>query len=172
MATLRTRYWADIQAAAKAERLDPILVEAICVQESAGNTDAFRFERDYWNRYMKTLPEFATANPRRVSSSYGLMQIMYQVARERGFLQTNPPEYLFIPAIGLEFGCKQLRHLQDRMDLKYPAGGPFTPAHLLRALLASYNGGFQGPDALRPRNAQYADLVLQHLSQLTTEHAA
>ena len=164
---LRTRYFPEIVKAAADYKLDPILVEAVVVQESAGNADAFRWERDFWNRYLKPKPEWVGKNPRRVSSSYGLMQPLYVVATERGYPTNLPPEGLFVPEISLKYGCAHLRWMVDRIEAKYPQ---FTPAEKLRASLASYNGGFQAPDALRPANRAYADSVLRYYQQLQKEH--
>lgn len=150
-------YWNDITAAAKAHRLDPYLVAAVVVKESSANTDAYRFEPLFWNRYLKRLPDWMNENPRRASASYGLMQVMYPVAVERGLARTVPPESLFQPVIGLEYGCRQLVYMMDKIDTKWPQ----EPGESrLRAALASYNGGLQGPNALRPDNRSYADRVL------------
>lgn len=165
---LRTRYWPLIQEVAAKYSFDPILVEAIVVQESSGNTDAFRFEPDFWNRYMKGKPEFAGLNPRRVSSSYGLMQIMYQVARERGFPANLAPESLFIPELALEWGCKQLAYLRTWADAL-----PVDEATRKLAMIAAYNGGKGGNDPTKYsplRNAKYAREVLQKASILVAEH--
>lgn len=167
--TFRTRYWKEIQAAALVEDLDPILVEAVVVQESTGNADAFRFERDFWNRYLKLLPQYKDANPRRVSSSYGLMQIMYQTAVEAGYPAELPPEALFVPEVGLKWGTKQLRLLLDWANTGYPS---VDPQKRLRASLASYNGGRGGnkPTETKLRNDYYATSVLKYRSALQAEH--
>lgn len=165
---MRTWFWDKIQKAAAAYQLDPILVEAIVVQESSGNCDAFRFEKDFWNRLMKPQAKFKGLNPRRYASSYGLMQIMWATATERGWSADLPPELLFVPETALDYGCRQLRHIMDRMSIKYPT---FDTSQQLTAVLASYNGGFQGPDALRPANAAYAKSVLANYAQLVKEHA-
>lgn len=159
-------YWPAIQVAAKAHNLDPNLVAAVVLQESSANTDAFRHERLFWNRYLKRLPEWTNENPRRVSSSYGLMQIMYPVAVERGLARTVPPEALFGPELGLEFGCRHLAHCMDWEDAKYAS---FPGQDRLRAALASYNGGLQGPNALRPDNKAYADSVLKLYTTLQAD---
>lgn len=156
-------HWPAIQAAAKAHELDPLLVAAVVLQESAANTDAFRHERLFWNRYLKRLPEWASLNPRRVSSSYGLMQVMFPVAQERGLAKTVPPERLFEPEVGLEFGCRHLRYMMDKIDAQYPQ----IPGQArLRAALASYNGGYQPPQAIRPDTGRYADSVLRRYATL------
>jgi soluble lytic murein transglycosylase-like protein len=155
-------YRAEIEAAAARYKLDPNLVEAIVGVESNHQTDAFRFEPTFWARYLAKLPAYAGRNPRRVSSSYGLMQVMYPTAVEHGFAGT--PEELFVPETGLEFGCRRLRSLLDW------AGG-FThvpPLARLRAAAAAYNGGRGGnaPDAPQLRNGVYAGKVLTAYGKL------
>lgn len=140
-----------------AERHDlaPDLVQAVCLVESAGYTDAFRPEPAFWDRYLKGKPEWDGANPRRVSASYGLMQVMFPVAVEHGMARTEPPEYLFVPLIGLDYGC---RVLAER--LVWAKGE-------LRAALASYNGGKGGnAPGGSLRNGAYADKVLAQLAKL------
>lgn len=152
-------YETEIAAAASAHSLDARLVTAIVQQESAGKTDAFRFEPLFWARYLAKLPDYKNADPRRVSSSYGLMQLMYVTAKELGYAQE--PEYLFVPSIGLEWGCR-------RVEALVAWAGTFpgtTNLQRLRAVLASYNGGKGGnpPDAALLRNGRYADQVLARL---------
>ena len=159
-------HWPAIQVAAKAHGLDPLLVAAVVLQESAANTDAFRHERLFWNRYLKRLPEWTNLNPRRVSSSYGLMQVMFPVAVERGYPATHSPEGLFVPEVGLEYGVKHLRYMMDRIDAQFPQ---IPGQDRLRAALASYNGGFQGPNSLRPDTRAYAESVLRRYSVLQIE---
>jgi soluble lytic murein transglycosylase-like protein len=127
--------------------LNPDLVEAIIIHESAGVTSAIRYEQGFWVKYMAKDPRFLQSDPHRVSSSYGLMQVMYVVALEVGF--TSPdPEYLFVPSIGLDTGCKKLKQLLDW------AQGVEAQA------LAAYNGG-KGANSKPPyRNQVYADAVL------------
>ena len=160
----RSRYTADIQRIATVEGVDPNLVEGIVLTESSGNADAFRFEPLFWNRYLKSKSEWIGRNPRRVSSSYGLMQIMYPVALERGYDPKNPPELLFVPDMGLRYGCRQLRWLQDWAE-GFPQA---TPAKRLQAALASYNGGRGGnsPTDAILRNEVYARKVLSAVAKL------
>jgi len=165
---LRTRYWPLIQEVAAKHGLDPLLVEAVVVQESSGNTDAFRFEPDFWNRYMKGKPEHIGKNPRRVSSSYGLMQVMYQVALERGFSPSLPPETLFVPELGLEWGCRHLVYLKT-----WAESLGVSDEDALLATIASYNGGRGGnnPQKDKPlRRASYARDVLMKTAILAKEH--
>lgn len=141
-----TAYRAAIVTAATAHALDPDLVEALILVESAGQAHAYRYEPQFWARYMAGTPEWQDANPHRVSASYGLMQILYVVAREVGFTEADP-EYLFVPHLNLEFGCRKLAQL-------------LAWAHEdVEQALCAYNGG-KGGNGGRPfRNQAYADRV-------------
>lgn len=144
-----------IYSTAEEHNLDGRLVEAIVRVESSGNADAFRFEPKFWSRYLAKLAEYKGANPRRVSSSYGLMQIMYQVAKERGF--EGDPEELFIPKINLFWGCNHLQFLVE-WSRNYTT---VSPAKQMEAVVAAWNGGRGGnkPTEILLRNGQYVKKV-------------
>lgn len=171
---LRTRYQAEIKAAAEKWGLDALLVEAVVVQESGGNTDAFRFEPDFWNRYLKGNPKYRNLNPRRVSSSYGLMQVMYCRLLEDKVADNDAwePELLFIPENGLDLGCGLLAELLEwATALPVVAGLPTSPTHIA---LAAYNGGRGGNDPNKNwplRNGVYANQVLAKVEALRKEYA-
>lgn len=151
-------YRAEIEAIASQFSLDPDLVHAIVVTESSEKTHAYRFEPGFWQRYMKDKPKWDGANPERVSSSYGLMQIMYPVALELGYAE-SAPEYLFVPTIGLHWGCKKLRSLLD-----------WSQQNVDQAL-AAYNGG-KGDNQHPPyRNQWYVDRVKRNLDLLVSARA-
>jgi len=166
---MRTFYRKEIAAAAAIFHLDPLLVEAVVLTESSGNTDGFRFEPNFWNRYLKPYKQYVGQNPRRVSSSYGLMQIMYPVAIERGFPKSDAPEKLFVPDVGLYYGCKHLAFL-----FEWAKGfADTTEQQQLDAVLASYNGGRGNnkPTDSPKRNASYVRKVLANLDILKKEGA-
>lgn len=150
---MSTLYRAEIEAICSTFSLDPDLVEAIVMTESAGKTHAFRHEPEFWQRYMQDKPKWDGANPLRVSSSYGLMQVMYPVALELGYAE-NAPEYLFVPTIGLHWGCKKLRTLLD-----------WSKQNVNQAL-AAYNGGKGGNEKAPYRNQYYVDKVNNNLDLL------
>jgi len=89
-------------AAAK-HSLDSALVCAIVEQESAWETHAIRYEPAFRTRYVSPLGLPATEEVAR-SISWGLMQVMGQVARENGFSGKSLAE-LCVPSTGLEIGC-------------------------------------------------------------------
>ena len=148
-------YRAEVEIIANRHALTPDLVQAVCLVESSGLTTAYRPEPAFWERYLKGKPEWDGANPARVSASYGLMQVMFPVAVEHGMARTEPPEYLFVPLIGLDYGCRVLAK-----RIEWARGD-------VRAALASYNGGQVGNAPGGPlRNAAYADKVLGELAKL------
>lgn len=166
---VRTRYTADIEAAAARYGLDPLLVESIVMIESSGNTDAFRFEPDFWNRYLKRNPKYCHLNPRRVSSSYGLMQVMYCRLLEDRISENDTwqPELLFIPENGLDIGCALFKELLEwALSRPIPEGICVSPEEIA---LAAYNGGRGGNDPSKNwplRNGKYAAKVLCHYRAL------
>jgi soluble lytic murein transglycosylase-like protein len=145
--SMATEYPHEIALAALAHSLDPKLVTAVVLQESSGNTDAFRYEPAFFERYLAHKPEYAGKPRRRVSSSYGLMQIMYSTARQHGY--TGDPETLFLPACGLEYGCRHLRLLLNTHGD-------------VEAALSAYNAG--SPDS--PKGRQYAAKVLAKMKAI------
>ena len=84
----------------------PALVCAIIEQESAWNTYAIRYEPGFRTRYVAPLGLPPTEEIAR-SISWGLMQVMGQVAREHGF-DGKFLSALCDPALGLDIGCAAL----------------------------------------------------------------
>jgi soluble lytic murein transglycosylase-like protein len=138
----------DIVVAAKTHGLDPNLVEAVVRVESGGLANAYRFEPGFWARYLATDERYRYRNPRRVSASYGLMQVMYSTAVEAGLSVATEPEMLFVPGVSLQYGCAHLASL-----LAWSKGN-------VEQALAAYNGG-KGGNAKPPyRNRAYVDKVM------------
>jgi|SRR5437868_1412600 len=117
--------------AAASSSLDPSLVCAIIEQESAWNPWAMRYEPAFFAKYVAPL---YTNNKVSASEAYargfswGLMQVMGQVAREIGYAEPFLSA-LCDPADALEIGCRILRKKLDA------AAGDTTRALLL------WNGG-------------------------------
>jgi soluble lytic murein transglycosylase-like protein len=95
--------------AAQAHGLWPELVCAIVEQESSWNPWALRYEPAFYERYIA--PQIArgaivdVSESRARAFSWGLMQVMGQVAREYGFTGASLAS-LCDPAAGLEIGCR------------------------------------------------------------------
>ena len=122
---------------AEHEGLPPVLVAAIVMVESSGETYAFRPEPYYrWLWDVRRSEPFrltgkdvvGKAAPKDFPSMYGsrdaewwgqqaswgLMQVMGAVARERGLDPRIPLTVLCDPTYGLSFGCAHLAALRDR----------------------------------------------------------
>ena len=156
-------YRAVIEAAAARHALSPALVMAVVQTESSFRADAFRHEPQFWIRYMQKNPLYKDLNPRRYASSYGLAQPLWVVAVEEGFDAALPPEHLFVPETGLEFGCRRLKRCLD-----WAAAFGASEKDTLLSACAAYNGGrnsAQQPPA--PRNIKYSLTVWKHLQELT-----
>lgn len=123
--------------------LDPVLICAIAENESSWNQWATRYEPGFFHRYIEpqNLPPgegFMRA------TSWGLMQIMGQTARELGF-DGRFLTALCDPELGLEYGCRKLKKCLDIKD------GDVNKALLM------YNGGgdLQYPERVTARMPTY-----------------
>ena len=117
--------------AAAAQALESPLVCAVVEQESAWNPWAMRYEPAFFTKYVAPLytnNKISATEAYARGFSWGLMQVMGQVARESGF-DAQFLSALCDPEQALAVGCKVLRRKLDA------ANGDST-----RALLA-WNGG-------------------------------
>jgi soluble lytic murein transglycosylase-like protein len=130
------------RASAARHALDPALVCAVVEQESAWDAHAIRYEPGFRTRYVAPLGLPPTEEVAR-SISWGLMQVMGQVAREHGF-SGKFLSALCDPAAGLDIGCAVLA-------TKLSAAG----GNLARSL-ELWNGG---------ANADYAPQVLARIAR-------
>lgn len=95
--------------AAEAHALWPEVVCAIVEQESSWNAWALRYEPAFYEKYIA--PQVARGKitdpteSRARAFSWGLMQVMGQVAREHGFDGASLAA-LCDPATGIEVGCR------------------------------------------------------------------
>jgi soluble lytic murein transglycosylase-like protein len=94
------------KATAAAQSLDPALVCAICEQESDWDPWAIRYEESFFYRYVQpdlTIGKISITEAHARAISWGLMQVMGQVARETGFASHLPA--LCEPGAGIYIGC-------------------------------------------------------------------
>jgi soluble lytic murein transglycosylase-like protein len=87
--------------------LDPFLVCAVIEQESNWNPWAMRYEPGFFSRYIADKNLEATEASAR-ATSFGLCQVMGEVAREEGFGGRFLTQ-LCDPDIGIEYGCRKLQ---------------------------------------------------------------
>jgi soluble lytic murein transglycosylase-like protein len=144
--------------AALAHALWPELVCAVIEQESSWDRWATRYEPAFYTRYIE--PQMARPDAQRAATlsdtearmrafSWGLMQVMGQVAREHGFAGNSLAE-LCDPATGLDVGCRVLA-------AKLAA----AEGNVVRALLL-WNGGANRdyPDAVLARTHRYVGAAI------------
>lgn len=101
--------------------IEPVRIASVIMQESAGDSRAYRFEPGYWRRYLADKKEWASPHAAsnvlwqmRVAASYGLMQLMYPTAVWLCDGQQFEPEELFEPGFNIDLGCKLLKlHLDQ-----------------------------------------------------------
>lgn len=132
-------------AVAEKHSVDPALVCAVVEQESGWEPFAIRYEPAFRSRYVAPLGLPPTEEVAR-STSWGLMQVMGQLAREHGF----SGEFLSAltdPQTGLDVGCAVLSAKLTAAD-----GG------LVRALNL-WNGG---------ANPNYSQEVLARVEKYRT----
>jgi soluble lytic murein transglycosylase-like protein len=106
--------------------VEPALTCAVIEQESSWRPDVTRYEPAFFTRYIEPMHLPAAEGIGR-ATSFGLMQIMGEVAREQGF--EGDFTQLFTPEIGVSQGLIHLSHF-----LRLEAGD------VTKALLR-WNGG-------------------------------
>jgi soluble lytic murein transglycosylase-like protein len=137
------------RVAAQSHSLPPDLVCAIVEQESSWNRWALRYEPAFYDRYIAPAEvrgvSYGETEARARSFSWGLMQVMGQVARENGFRAVSLAA-LCDPAVGLDVGCRV-----------FAAKLAAAEGNVTRALLL-WNGGANPnyPDAVLMRTQRYA----------------
>ena len=132
--------------------LDPFLVCAVIEQESGWNPWAVRFEPAFLRNYVKPVnPEAPSTREITLASSFGLMQIMGQVAVEHGWRGGFLTE-LCDPDTGVDFGCRKLQQcfaLHDADEaalLAYNGGGNTFYGKQVLARVSRYDQTVQGAD--------------------------
>lgn len=106
--------------------IDPVLVAAIACVESNRIPEATRYEAHYrWTVGTGLKPSLSTTATELwgQKASWGLLQIMGAVARERGFLGWFPE--LCAPEVGIWYGMAHLNYLRER----FPAEMDFVAAY-------------------------------------------
>lgn len=129
--------------AASAHGLDPALVCAIVEQESTWNPWSARYEPAFYQHYVSPIAHTMTPTEAYGRAwSYGLMQVMGEVAREHGYVGDFTA--MCDPATGLTQGC-----VHFAKKLKAAAGDTAKALQL-------WNGG---------GNPQYSTQVLARVAK-------
>ncbi len=152
--TLAEHFRSDVSAFHSNEwGLEPVsIMNSWVEQESSWDPYATREEPGFFEKYIRA--NLVGASPREkheqwgLATSWGLLQVMGVVARERGYTGKYLAQ-LTDPSLGLYFGLEHLMHQKGRGD------GSWSQA------LAAYNGGLGGNrHAGRLRNQSYVDEIV------------
>jgi soluble lytic murein transglycosylase-like protein len=127
--------------AAGQHSLDPALICAIVEQESAWDPHAIRYEPAFRTRYVAPLGLPPTEEVAR-SISWGLMQVMGQVAREHGFTAKSLAA-LCDPTVGLAIGCTVFA-AKLRSAARATDEASFANNDVVQRALNLWNGGANG----------------------------
>jgi hypothetical protein len=141
---------------APAFKFDPLLILAICEQESSYNEHAIRFEPKFYRRYVEPGDRPPSAELL-LSFSYGLMQTMGLTLDEQGYFVDCELAGDYASAIDRYFVDPELQIEQGCTCLKRKQGDKGTLFALLR-----YNGG---------GNPQYPQEVMARFKKLEMEFA-
>ena len=138
--------------------IDPDLIEAIVMTESSGRPDAFRYEPNFYAKYVRE-GDYPKVQHKELSTSWGLMQVMGLVAWEMGLKKDIALTLCTIEG-GLKYG---IRHLKRFMDKYEKAGGDGNDA------IAAYNAGSARKKDGKYVNQQYVDKVTKRFNELKSE---
>ena len=141
---------------APARNFDPLLITALCEQESSYSTTAIRLENGFLRKYLLKTSHHPIVKAL-FATSFGLTQMMGQSLREVGYI-TNPSDlngtiaqiatYIDSPAFQVDWGIRWL-------DIKRKHAGDDPSQYLL-----AWNGG---------SDDTYDDKVLDRMERLKKE---
>ncbi|MDD5530929.1 MAG: transglycosylase SLT domain-containing protein [bacterium] len=161
--TIINNYKDIIRKYATMYKIQPSLIVAMIMQESGGNPNKPRYEPAFYNTYIKNNPDWIKHplynNPQAVSSSYGLLQIMYPVAWEIATpaerIKLKDPKSLNDPDFNISLGTRKL----SKQLAKFPNQ---------EQAIASYNAGngcIKGSNICF-NGTKYKNSVLNYLKQV------
>jgi soluble lytic murein transglycosylase-like protein len=127
--------------------IEGALACAIVEQESDWNPWAIRYEPAFFTHYIQPMMDTHHIGPQEAnarSTSWGLMQLMGEVAREYGFGGPFLSE-LCDPETGLDMGCKYFSALMgevgndvDKALLRWNGGGNVAYGDQVKARIPTY----------------------------------
>ena len=144
-----------IESKANKYLLDPDLVEAHVMTESSDKPDAWRYEPAFWKTYIKKMGITDATESAGRATSWGLLQLMGQVAREMGYQGSWTG--LCDPTTNIEYGCKKLSKCYTKYAPDIDAG------------IASYNCGTPKMVDGKFMNQEYVDRVHKFLYKIKHE---
>lgn len=145
-----------ISQASNKYAIDPKLIGAVIMQESAGQAWSYRYEPNVKYQYMassyaKKLGISFETELCLQHMSFGLLHIMGFKARELGF-DSHLPQ-LLLPSVGIDWGVKALQTFVKRYNT-------------LEDAIAAYNAGSPRKEMGKYVNQKYVDSVKYYLDEI------
>jgi hypothetical protein len=146
-----------------------LLLKSIGIVESDLNPRAYRMEPLFWERYLKNNPEWSDKDPKIVSASHGICQLMFTTAWSLGLTGEieKVRDDLLDPTINIMLAAKMMRLLIDKSIKKEYSNKYYWLSNAAIAL-AQWNGGSRGnpgEDGVL-RNQKYVRKVLKQWGAL------
>ena len=140
----------------------PTIIGAIVQVESSWNPAAYRHEPRFYDRYVATNRDWQDRinehgwQALKVATSWGLMQILFCTAWERGY--RGDPEGLLVPEVSLLYGTMHFQHLTK------------SHGYSVEDAIAAYNAGTPArTETGEYRNQKYVSNVLATNNALTMD---
>lgn len=130
--TKENRYDEIIDSISKKYNIDFHLIKAIIATESSFTDNAYRYEPEFYNRYIKGKSDWVNdpnySDPKKISASYGPMQVMYTTAKAEGWGGVVVAK-LHDPETNIDIGVKHLKRKIVKYGLElgilaYNSGSP------------------------------------------------
>lgn len=126
---------------------DPLLILALCEQESAYDETEARLEQGFYRKYVRP-KTFATSVEVLFSASYGLTQCMGWTLNEMGYfadprmavnlwIPHRIDQYMVTPRDQIDYGCRWLKRKQgdgsiEKALLRYNGSAEYPPQVIRR----------------------------------------
>jgi len=146
-----------------------LLLKSIAINESSLNPQAYRMEPLFWERYLVNNPEWKDKDPKIVSASWGLTQIMFTTAWAFGLTGEieKVRDDLLDPMINIMLCAKIMRKLIDKSIEKRYTDRYYWLSNA-QVALAQWNGGGKGNPSEDGtlRNQKYVRKILKTWGEL------
>jgi hypothetical protein len=155
--------------AGKKWNIKKLLLKAIAINESSLDPKAYRFEAMFWDNYLANNPEWKDKDPKIVSASHGICQIMFTTAWSLGLTGEieKVRDDLLDPSINIMLAAKLMRLLIDKSIKKEYADKYYWLSNAQIAC-AMFNGGSRGNPAEDGtlRNQKYVRKIFKTWGEL------
>lgn len=162
--TTSSEYDKHFCVAGKRYNIKKLLLKSIAITESNLDPKAYRYEPLFWDNYLVNNPEWSDKDPKIVSASHGICQIMFTTAWSLGLTGEieKVRDDLLDPLINITLCAKLMRLLIDK-SIKKEYTDKYYWLSNAQIACAMYNGGGRGnPDENGVlRNQKYVRKIMK-----------